>query len=61
MAILGRQRNADLGPEKTAEEKLEFVRDLVQAEMGGTISIEQLWRTWMRSSGSLLKSGQSGH
>ena len=60
IAILGRTR--DGGTEgKSVEERLEFAREIVEREMGGATTIEQVRLMWMRSGGELVKPGKGGH
>ncbi|KAI8934896.1 hypothetical protein NX059_008568 [Plenodomus lindquistii] len=62
VAILGRTRlGSDMEKEQSLEEKIEFVRGLVETEMGSGTTIEQIWRMWMKSGGSLLKPSKAGH
>jgi tRNASer (uridine44-2'-O)-methyltransferase len=61
IAILGRRREEDGDGVKTLEERLEFARGLVEKEMGGATTIEQVRLMWMRSGGELVKPGKGGH
>ncbi|CAO2651159.1 Nn.00g094560.m01.CDS01 [Neocucurbitaria sp. VM-36] len=61
IAVLGREKGSGGEEERSLEEKLEFVRELVEKEMGGATTIEQIWRTWMKNGGGLLKPGKGGH
>jgi tRNASer (uridine44-2'-O)-methyltransferase len=61
IAILGRRREEDSDGVKTLEERLEFARGLVEKEMGGATTIEQVRLMWMRSGGELVKPGKGGH
>ena len=61
IAVLGRLNDEvrDLG--ESIEDRLEFARELVEREMGGATTMEQVWRMWMRNGGGLLKPGKGGH
>ncbi|KAL6710765.1 tRNA(Ser) Um(44) 2'-O-methyltransferase [Coniothyrium glycines] len=44
------------------QEKMAYARDLVEKEMGGKTTIEQVWRMWMRSGSDLVKkTNKNGH
>ncbi|KAF2829757.1 DUF1613-domain-containing protein [Ophiobolus disseminans] len=60
IAILGRTRKSGLDG-KTLEERLQFAREVVEKEMGGATTVEQILLTWMRSGGELVKPGKGGH
>jgi tRNASer (uridine44-2'-O)-methyltransferase len=68
VAVVGRTRmvqegdkDGDLHDGKTGlEERLSFLRGLVEKEMGG-LSVEQVGAMWMKSGDGLLKPGKGGH
>ena len=70
VAIMGRTRvvqgsdgdenREEQTAEKGMEGKLDFLRDLVEREMGG-MSIKQVGDMWMKSGDGLLKPGKGGH
>lgn len=68
IAILGRGRvgkgreGADGGDgDGGLEERMGFAREVVEREMGGSTTIEQVGLMWMRSGGELVKPGKGGH
>jgi tRNASer (uridine44-2'-O)-methyltransferase len=61
IAILGRERVRDGAEEQSLEDKLRATREVVEKEMGGATSIEQVKLMWMRSGGDLVKPGKGGH
>lgn len=62
MAVLGRRRaTGGDGAEEGLEERLRFAREVVEREMGGATSIEQVRMLWMKSGGALAKPGKGGH
>lgn len=61
IAILGRQRAGESDGEQGLEERLRVTREVVEKEMGGATSIEQVRLMWMRSGGELVKPGKGGH
>lgn len=63
IAVLGRKLLKEDEPKDSrasVEERLEFLRGLVEKEMGGQ-TIGQICALWMKSGDGLLKSGKSGH
>jgi tRNASer (uridine44-2'-O)-methyltransferase len=58
IAILGRV-NVRAGEESL--KKIEFAREVVEKEMGGATSIEQVGLMWMKNGGELVKPGKGGH
>ncbi|CAG5156063.1 uncharacterized protein ALTATR162_LOCUS3966 [Alternaria atra] len=63
IAVLGRKSLKEDEPKDSrasVEERLEFLRALVEKEMGGQ-TIGQICALWMKSGDGLLKSGKSGH
>jgi tRNASer (uridine44-2'-O)-methyltransferase len=62
-AVVGRKRIGEVGEgDKNGEERMAIVRGLIEKEMGGATTIEQVWRMWMRSGGDLVKkSKKSSH
>lgn len=60
IAIVGRK---DTGGEArgTLEDKMRHVSDLVQREMGGDISMEQVKLQWLKRGSGLTKAGSGGH
>ncbi|KAF1851847.1 DUF1613-domain-containing protein [Cucurbitaria berberidis CBS 394.84] len=59
IAVLGRTIAND--EESTLEIRLEFAGELVEKEMGGATTLEQVWRMWIKCGGTLLKPGKGGH
>ncbi|KAH7398943.1 hypothetical protein DE146DRAFT_512709 [Phaeosphaeria sp. MPI-PUGE-AT-0046c] len=62
IAVLGRTRvgNEESG-KNGLDERLAFARDVVEKEMGGATTVEQVRLMWMRSGGELTKPGKGGH
>ncbi|KNG50277.1 glucosamine 6-phosphate n-acetyltransferase [Stemphylium lycopersici] len=60
VAVVGRTMVGDDQKHGDIEKRLEFLRDLVENEMGG-LSVEQVWAMWMKSGDGLLKPGKGGH
>jgi tRNASer (uridine44-2'-O)-methyltransferase len=60
IAILGRIRPGEVDGENSLE-KLDFAREVVEKEMGGTTTVEQVRLMWMKSGGELVKPGKGGH
>lgn len=63
IAVLGRTVETKDGEGQShanAEERLAFLRELVEKEMGGQ-SIAQVCEAWMKSGDGLLKPGKGGH
>jgi tRNASer (uridine44-2'-O)-methyltransferase len=60
IAILGR---SDVGgnAKESLEDKLRATREVVEKEMGGATTVEQVRLMWMRSGGELVKPGKGGH
>ncbi|KAH7075634.1 hypothetical protein BKA63DRAFT_511949 [Paraphoma chrysanthemicola] len=61
LAVLGRTRVGDDSAEKSVEERMGFARTLVESEMGGATTLEQVRLMWLRSGGELVKPGKGGH
>ncbi|KAH8730648.1 hypothetical protein GQ44DRAFT_700650 [Phaeosphaeriaceae sp. PMI808] len=61
IAVLGRQGEVGAGEERSLEEKMQYVEGLVEKEMGGGVTIDQVRLLWMRSGGELVKPGKGGH
>jgi tRNASer (uridine44-2'-O)-methyltransferase len=70
IAILGRgrlemghegEKREGVREENDLEGKMLFARELVEKEMGGATTIEQVRLMWMRSGGDLVKPGKGGH
>ncbi|KAH7361271.1 hypothetical protein BKA66DRAFT_471261 [Pyrenochaeta sp. MPI-SDFR-AT-0127] len=65
IAVLGRHNDTfnqrSTRQDKGLEEKLDFTSNLVEKEMGGSTTTEQMSRTWMKSGGDLMKPGRGGH
>lgn len=67
IAILGRTRtrveteSGGRGEEEELEERMRFASEVVEREMGGATTIEQVGLMWMRSGGELVKPGKGGH
>jgi tRNASer (uridine44-2'-O)-methyltransferase len=61
IAIVGKVSLRQGSVEESLEEKLEFARELVEKEMSGATTIEQVRLMWMRSGGELVKPGKGGH
>jgi tRNASer (uridine44-2'-O)-methyltransferase len=57
IAILG---SGDVG-EGSEEERLSVAREVVEKEMGGATTVEQVRMMWMKSGGELVKPGKGGH
>jgi tRNASer (uridine44-2'-O)-methyltransferase len=57
IAILGRG-DTGVGSE---EERLSVAREVVEKEMGGATTVEQVRMMWMKSGGELVKPGKGGH
>lgn len=63
IAVLGRTVETKDGEDQgyaNTEERLAFLRELVEKEMGGQ-SIAQVCEAWMKSGDGLLKPGKGGH
>lgn len=61
IAILGRAGGAIEDGGTDDRERTQFVMEIVEREMGGATTIEQVARMWMKSGGGLLKPGKDGH
>ncbi|KAF2131093.1 DUF1613-domain-containing protein [Dothidotthia symphoricarpi CBS 119687] len=61
IAILGRRRSGRAGEDMDAEKRLEFVREVVVEEMGGSTTIDQVGRMWVERGSALMKPGKGGH
>ncbi|EFQ94246.1 hypothetical protein P3342_005606 [Pyrenophora teres f. teres] len=64
IAVLGRRRAREVDKEgkggESMEERLAFLGELVEKEMGGQ-SIAQVYEAWIKSGDGLLKPGKGGH
>lgn len=70
VAVVGRTRvlqekdgggyRGEQAEDKGMEDRLDFLKGLVEREMGG-ISVEQVGDMWMKSGDGLLKPGKGGH
>jgi tRNASer (uridine44-2'-O)-methyltransferase len=63
IAVLGRKLLKEEGSvesKASMEKRLEFLRGLVEKEMGGQ-TIGQICALWMKSGDGLLKSAKGGH
>ncbi|KAF2257417.1 DUF1613-domain-containing protein [Trematosphaeria pertusa] len=61
VAIIGRKRTKGEKVNGSLEDKLAFVRRIVEEEMGGDTSIEQVRLQWLKRGSGLLKPGKGGH
>jgi len=61
IAIIGRVRQEEGEEVLGLKEKLEFVKGVVEKEMGGETSIEQVKMQWLKRGSSLLKPTKGGH
>lgn len=63
IAVVGRQveEEGKVAQEKGLEDRLQFARQLIEKEMGGATTIEQIRLMWMKSGGELVKPGKGGH
>ncbi|OAG04912.1 DUF1613-domain-containing protein [Paraphaeosphaeria sporulosa] len=60
IAIIGRKRN-EIAGKGTLEERLRFVSEVVEKEMGGETSIEQVRLQWLKRGSGLTKPGSGAH
>ncbi|KAF3048293.1 tRNA(Ser) Um(44) 2'-O-methyltransferase [Didymella heteroderae] len=60
IAVLGRRVVGD-GDKSGLEDRMQKARDVVLREMGGQISIEQVWNQWVARGSGLMKPGKGGH
>jgi tRNASer (uridine44-2'-O)-methyltransferase len=60
IAIIGRRRDGD-ADKGSLEERLRFVGEVVEKEMGGETSIEQVRLQWLKRGSGLTKPGSGGH
>jgi tRNASer (uridine44-2'-O)-methyltransferase len=61
IAILGRKIVKKAGGQEGVDERLQVAREVVEKEMGGATTIEQVGLMWMKSGGDLVKPGKGGH
>jgi tRNASer (uridine44-2'-O)-methyltransferase len=61
IAIIGRRRKEEGGEELGLREKIEFVKGVVEKEMGGETSIEQVKMQWLKRGSGLLKPSKGAH
>jgi tRNASer (uridine44-2'-O)-methyltransferase len=61
IAILGRSSVGESAGEVIPEERLRVAGEVVEKEMGGATTLEQVRLMWMRSGGDLVKPGKGGH
>jgi tRNASer (uridine44-2'-O)-methyltransferase len=61
IAIVGRKKKEGAKDVEGLEERMEVVRRLVEKEMGGETSIEQVRMQWLRRGSGLLKPEKGGH
>lgn len=65
LAVLGRvneaSSNVGSSRDEEIEDRLNIAGELVEKEMGGSTTTEQVWRMWMKSGGNLMKPGKGGH
>ncbi|KAL1606630.1 tRNA(Ser) Um(44) 2'-O-methyltransferase [Paraconiothyrium brasiliense] len=60
IAIIGRKRDGD-EDKGSQEDRLKFIRKVVEKEMGGETSIEQVRLQWLKRGSGLIKPGSVGH
>ncbi|KAF2689234.1 DUF1613-domain-containing protein [Lentithecium fluviatile CBS 122367] len=60
IAVIGRRRKDEDEDEIGLEEKLQVVRRIVEKEMGGETTIEQVRLQWLKRAGGLTKPGKGG-
>lgn len=60
IAIVGRRKKGE-GVQGGLEERMRFVREVVEREMGGETSIEQVGLQWVGRGSGLTKPGSGGH
>jgi tRNASer (uridine44-2'-O)-methyltransferase len=61
IAILGRGGVGDNAGDLSLEGRLRVAGEVVEKEMGGDTTLEQVRLMWMRSGGELVKPGKGGH
>lgn len=61
IAIIGRKTESSSDEKGTLEERMNFVKEVVEKEMGAGTSIEQVRLQWLKRGGSLLKGSSGGH
>jgi tRNASer (uridine44-2'-O)-methyltransferase len=61
IAIIGRTRKEEGGEMLGLQEKMEFVKGIVEKEMGSDTSIEQVKMQWLKRGSGLLKPTKDGH
>ncbi|KAF1916831.1 hypothetical protein BDU57DRAFT_412326, partial [Ampelomyces quisqualis] len=61
IAIVGRRREREDDVEGGLEERLRLAKEVVEKEMGGATTIEQVRLTWLRSGADLVKPGKAAH
>ncbi|CAI6264484.1 unnamed protein product [Periconia digitata] len=61
IAIIGRKRKDEQQEAENEETKMNTVRALVEKEMGGDTSIEQVRLQWLKRGSGLMKPGSGGH
>lgn len=61
IAIIGRTKKPVGAPDEDPSRKLDFARGVIENEMGGDTSIEQVRLQWLKRGSGLLKPGKNGH
>jgi tRNASer (uridine44-2'-O)-methyltransferase len=61
IALIGRKREGENEKMKDLEEKMKLVQEVVEKEMGGDTSIEQVGMQWFKNGSGLMKPGNGGH
>lgn len=60
IAMIGRKRDEAQADVKDREERMKIVRELIEKEMGGETSIEQVRMQWISRGSGLMKPGKGG-
>ncbi|KAF1977981.1 DUF1613-domain-containing protein [Bimuria novae-zelandiae CBS 107.79] len=60
IAIIGRKVEGDQ-PKGSLEDRMRFVSEVIEKEMGGETSIDQVGLQWLKRGSGLMKPGSGGH